>query len=115
MPGGTPGKRRKVRWSNAAEADLWSIVEFIARDRPSVAEGILAQLRKRAGTLAIAPERGRVVSELDRHGIRDYREIIVLVWRVVYRITRDAVHIVFVIDSRRNVEDELLRRLTRDR
>ncbi len=112
MPGRS-GRRRKVRWSDAAAGDLGSIVEYIARDRPLAAEGILAELKKRAGTLALAAERGRVVPELDRHGIRDYREILVSMWRIVYRITPEAVQVVFVIDSRRNVEDELLRRLTR--
>lgn len=114
MSGKPPPRRREVRWSDAAAGDLWSIVEFIARDRPLTAESILAELRNRAAGLAIAPQRGRVVPELDRHGIRDYRELICSVWRVVYRITPEAVQIVFVIDSRRDVEDELLRRLTRE-
>ena len=44
-------------------------------------------------------------------GISLYREIVIIPWRVIYKIERDRVYIVSVIDSRRNVEDVLLARL----
>ena len=54
---------------------------------------------------------GRVVPELLSQGISLYREIVITPWRVIYKIERDRVYIVSVIDSRRNVEDVLLARL----
>ena len=106
-------RRREGRWSDTAAEDLWSIVEFIARDRPQAALGILDEARRQAQKLTSLADRGRIVPELERHGIRDYRELIYSVWRIIYRVTPEAVHVVSMIDSRRNVEDVLLRRLTR--
>lgn len=106
-------RRREVRWSKAAAGDLWSIVEFIARDRPLVAEEILGRIQKRASSLSLAADRGRRVPELERQGIREYREFLVSVWRVVYRVSTGSVDVLMVIDSRRNIEDVLLMRLAR--
>lgn len=106
-------RRRKVLWSDAAAEDLWSVVEHIARDRPQTAVDILHEARRQAQMLHSAPDRGRIVPELARHGIRDYRELTFSVWRLIYRVIPDAVQVVSMIDSRRHVEDVLLRRLTR--
>jgi plasmid stabilization system protein ParE len=108
-------RKRELRWSAAGAEDLWSIVEFIAEDRPLVAMEVLDRIRKRALTLCRAAEKGRVVPELERQGIREYRELVVSVWRLIYRVTASAVEILLVIDSRRNVEDVLLMRLIRKR
>jgi toxin ParE1/3/4 len=106
-------RKREVRWSKTAADDLWSILEFIARDRPLVAEEVLDRIRKRAQTLAQAAEKGRRVPELERQGIREYRELVISVWRLIYKVTPSAVEVLLLIDSRRNVEDVLLMRLTR--
>lgn len=42
-----------------------------------------------------------------------YRELIVSRWRLFYRIAGESVYVLARIDSRRNVEDILLERLTR--
>lgn len=106
-------KRREVRWSTAASEDLWSIVEYIARDKPLVAEDVFDRIRKRAETLNLMSERGRRVPELERQGIREYRELVISVWRVIYKVLPSVVEVLAVIDSRRNIEDVLLMRLTR--
>jgi len=43
--------------------------------------------------------------------IKDYREVIETPWRIIYKIDEDAVHILAVIDSRRNVQEVLIERL----
>lgn len=107
-------RRREVRWSRVAEGDVWEIVAHIALDRPIVAEKILKEIRSRGESLGRSPERGRFVPELDRLGIRDYRESILPPWRIIYRARGAWVEVLAVLDSRRNVEDLLLRRLTRN-
>ena len=106
-------RKREVRWSKAAADDLWSIVEYIARERPTVAMDILGRIRKRARSLRLAADKGRRVPELQRQGIREYRELVIAVWRLIYKGTPSAVEVLLVIDSRRNVEDVLLMRLIR--
>jgi len=78
-----------------------------------VARDVLGRIRKRADTLCWVADKGRLVPELERQGIREYREIVIAVWRLIYRVTSRAVEVLLVIDSRRNVEDVLLMRLTR--
>lgn len=108
-----PASRREVLWSRLAEDDLLDIVSFIAAERPRVALDILHEIRRRAGTLSTLPERGRVVPEFQKLGLQIYREVVIVPWRVIYRIRPDRIEIVGVVDSRRNVEDLLLVRLTR--
>lgn len=103
----------KVLWTFAASQDLESIVDFVARDSPQAATGILRNLRKRAETLKAFPGRGRLVPELADIGLHLYRELLVTPWRVVYRISNNTVYVMMVIDGRRNAEDLLLERLVR--
>jgi len=107
------GRRREVRWSAAAEADLADILDYVAAERPLTAEKLLAQFRKRSSTLHEAADRGRQVPELLRQGISEYRELVISVWRLIYRVHSDTVDVVMLLDARRDVEDLLLLRLTR--
>jgi len=106
-------KRYDVRWSDTAENDLISIVEYIAADSPSKPSEIFETIGKKASNLYTFPERGRVVPELRDQGITQYRELIIAPWRIIYRISEKRVYVLSVLDSRRNVEDILLQRLIR--
>ena len=100
-----------VVWAGVAEKDLQSIVENIAEDSHRRAFEILNRIRQKASGLYILPERGRILPELQDHGILQYRELIVAPWRLIYRISERDVFVLSVIDSRRNVEDILFKRL----
>lgn len=106
-------KHYKVHWTQAADRDLESIVEFIARDDIEAAIRILERIRKAASALETIPRRGRIVPELEELSLRIYREILSPPWRIIYRISGYDVFVMVVIDSRRNVEDILLERLIR--
>jgi toxin ParE1/3/4 len=99
-----------VVWAYVAEKDLQNIVEYIAQESPRNALNILDKIRQKASDLRILPERGRIVPELQDQGILQYRELIVSPWRLLYRISGLEVFVLSVIDSRRNVEDLLLKR-----
>ncbi len=58
------------------------------------------------------PERCRIVPELKEQGILQYRELIVKPWRIIFRIAEKKVYALSVLDSRRNIEEILLERLT---
>jgi addiction module RelE/StbE family toxin len=105
-------QRYSVLWSNIAEKDLRSIIEYIADDNPSNAVKIFKNIKKRAASLYNFPERGRVVPELRDQGILSYRELVIPPWRILYRVSENEVYVLSVLDSRQNVEDILLKRLT---
>ena len=100
-----------VRWSETSQNDLKSIIEYIAEDNPSHAYKVFGDIKTKASALHSFPERGRIVPELQDQGITQYRELIVPPWRIIYRISGEAVYVLSILDSRQNVEDILLKRL----
>jgi toxin ParE1/3/4 len=104
--------RYHVLWAEAAEEDLMRIIRYIAADGPHNAMTMLRHLKAKASSLHTLPERGRIVPELRDQGITQYRELVVSPWRILYRISERGVYVLAVFDSRRNVEDVLLQRLT---
>ncbi len=111
----TNGKNIKVSWAKVAEEDLKSIIEYIYVNNPSAARDNLNKIKTKVSDLCFFPKRGRVVPELKDHGIIQYRELIIPPWRVIYRVSKEQVYVLSVIDSRRNVEDILLQRLVREK
>jgi plasmid stabilization system protein ParE len=103
----------KVLWAGIAEDDLKNIILYIAEDSPANARIIFEKIKESASSLSQLPERGRIVPELQGQGIFLYRELIVAPWRVIFRISDKKVYILSVVDSRQNVEDILLKRLTK--
>lgn len=106
-------KRHPVRWSEPASLDLIEIVEFVQRDRPRAARKLGQTLLLAASRLNRHQRRGKIVPELLERGISDYRQILVTVYRVIYPIRADSIDIVAVIDSRRDLQEALFRRLIR--
>lgn len=103
--------KHQVVWATAAENDLKEIIGFISVESPDNALKILQKIEEKASSLYTLPERGRVVPELQDQGISQYRELIIPPWRLIYRIAEHEIYVLSVIDSRRNVEDVLLKRL----
>lgn len=104
-------KSYDVWWSETAEEDLLSVIEYIARENPLQASKIFGEIKKRAESLSAFPDRGRIVPELQDQGITLYRELIIGPWRIMYRVSENTVYVLSVLDSRQNVEDILLKRL----
>ena len=103
----------QVLWTDAARLDLERIVEFIAEESRANALTSLARLERRCRTLAALPERGRIVPELRAVDVFTYRELIEGPWRIVYRNDVDRVHVLAVLDARRELSGLLLERLVR--
>ena len=105
-------KKFEAEWTESAENDLLKIVEYIALDSPGNAFKILKKIKKQVQELYHHPERCRIVPELYEQGINQYRDMVISPWRVVFRIASSKVFVVLVFDSRRDIEDVLLKRLT---
>lgn len=105
-------RRRRIRWSPIAIRDLDEILEHIAAGgAPLNAERLYDQLRRRIDGLAQHPMRCRVVPELRRAGVLEYRELIVAPYRVFFRLTGNTIGIVGVLDGRRDLEAVLVNRV----
>ncbi|MDA3898461.1 MAG: type II toxin-antitoxin system RelE/ParE family toxin [Desulfobacteraceae bacterium] len=104
----------EVVWARVAENDLKEIIDYIAVDSPANALKIFRKIKEKASCLYTMPERCRIVPELKDQGIMQYRELIVPPWRIIFRIAKIRIYVLSVLDSRRNIEDILLKRLIGD-
>ena len=104
-------RRRRVLWARSARRDLESIVAYLADRNPQAALSALARLERKARSLAQQADRGRVVPELARLRVREYRELVLSPYRLVYRVAGADVMVLTVFDVRRSLEDVLLDRL----
>ncbi|MCI5149733.1 MAG: type II toxin-antitoxin system RelE/ParE family toxin [Candidatus Electrothrix sp. MAN1_4] len=107
-------KRYEVIWTKTAENDLLKIIEYIAQNNPANSIRVLKKIKKQTEDLYHSPKRCRIVPELYDQGISQYREMIITPWRIMYRISDDTVYVLSVLDSRRNIEDILLKRFTQN-
>ena len=100
-----------VFWTEIAYNDLEVIIDYISNDSIDNALNVLYKIKEKAETLNSFPDRGRIVPELKFHNIESYRELILNPWRIIYRIDKNKVYVLSVLDGRRNIEDILLERL----
>ena len=105
----------RVEWAAVARRDLLSIVDYLVEKSPEAAASTLDNLERKAAALTRLPGRGRTPPELARLQVRQYRELVVPPFRLVYRLTGHRVLVLAVLDSRRNLEDILLTRLLEER
>ena len=101
----------EVGWSKISENDLVAIIEYIAAENPSRAYEVFQEIKRKASQLRTLPERGRLVPEFQDQGITQYRELVIPPWRMISRVSERKVYVLSVLDSRRNIEDILLKRL----
>jgi len=78
---------------------LEEAVEYIANDSPAAARQLATAVVAAAESLADLSERGRIVPEL---GDRRYRELLVSSYRLVYRVSEEAVNIIAVVHGARD-------------
>lgn len=104
----------QVFLTEGAAHDLDDLYAYIAaHDSPRKAAYVLDQIEKRFNSPDEMPERGACPKELLLFGIRDYREIFVKPYRIIYRITDKSVYVYLIADSRRDMQTLLQQRLLR--
>jgi addiction module RelE/StbE family toxin len=102
-----------IFWTDTAQNDLFTLVEYLYQDSLQKAQSIFYTLRERAKSLNQFPQRGRIIPELADMGILNYRELIIERWRLIYKINHDQIFVMALFDSRQNMEDVLFQRLIR--
>ena len=103
-------KHFKTVFSRYAEIDLIEILDYYQEMNPVYTKKILERVEKRVEDLKEFPERGRVVPELERQNIMNYRELIEENYRIIYSIESNTIIIHSILDSRRNLEELLVRK-----
>jgi len=107
-------KKFKVIWTENAQYDLEEIIEYIKTDSIEAAKNIFFEIKEQCNNLSIFPESKRVVPELQHIGILRYRELIYKRWRIIYKVENEKIYILIVVDSSRDIEDILFRRLLKN-
>ncbi len=87
-----------VRWTTRALTDLKAIHDRIAEDAPLSAKAVVAEIRRKAESLAELPYLGRQVPEISNELIR---EIPAHSWRIIYAIRDGKVNILTLLHKRR--------------
>ena len=104
---------KEVIVSQFAEDDLNEIVGYYLSLSQNYVENIVSEFEINVMFLQQYPKRGRVISELERQGISQYKELIQGYYRIVYEISEDKVIVHTIIDGRRNFEDIIISKLSR--
>jgi len=103
--------RRRLSWAPIALDDLEGILDYLAVNASSdSAAEIGSRILAKVDTLKRFPKRCRVMPELKRVGVTDFRELIVGPYRIFFRVDGSIVGIVGVLDGRRDVEEVLATR-----
>jgi len=88
----------RLRWTEQAVEDLRSIRRFIERDSPRYGRLVAERLFEATELIALFPQGGRKVPEVDDESIR---ELIVGEYRVVYRLEGEVAVLLTIFRSSR--------------
>ena len=94
----------RLRWTQSARNDLREIHAYIARDSKFYAKRMIDRIKQGVKRLVDFPESGWQVEE---YGRKDILEIVVGVYRIIYKLEKKVVRILAVIHGARRLPPEL--------
>jgi len=101
-----------IVWSKDAAEDFEFIVEYtVEHFSIKIAEEAYSRIIKKVEKALELPNIGKIVPELKEIGLTSYRELIEVPWRIIYRKEEGSIVIISIIDSRRNIEEILYRKI----
>jgi toxin ParE1/3/4 len=99
---------------SGAKQDLLHLYKYVAlNDSLEKANRLIDDLQRTCSRLKTMPERDRIPPELERIRIREFREIILKSYRVIYNVVKSQVFVYCILDGRRDLQDLLEERLLR--
>jgi len=107
-------QKYNVYWTDDAIDDLTSIIEYIFKQNQTNAKAMYFAIKEQCRNLEQLPFRARVVPELETLGMMQYREIIYKRWRIIYSVESNKVYILLIIDSRQDIQDQLVQRILKE-
>ena len=105
---------KEVLVTEFAKEDLREILEYYQSLSQKYVEKVISDFQENILSLNKHPKSGRIVPELERQGIANYRELIQGNYRIIYEISGEIVIVHTIIDGRRNFEDIIISKLTRE-
>jgi len=97
----------KIRWTKSAEKSLDEILDYIIEnDGLNIGYKIYEKIKSKVKLLNVSPFQGRKVNEL-KSIKKNYYEIIIKPWRIIYTVEDEKIFVLLVIDSRRDLEEIL--------
>ena len=98
-------RRRQVRWTVPARADLRGELSYLRKHRPRLAVTFAREVRETAARLGGLPRLGAVCRDLRPRG--RYRHVVIGTFRLIYRVDDDTRVVVIVRfwDGRRNPDE----------
>lgn len=99
--------------SKYAKEDLREIISYYQSLSPDYVEKTISEFEKNVLSLKDFPKSGRIVPELAKQGIENFRELIQGYYRIIYEISNDTVNVHAIIDGRRDFEDIIISKITR--
>lgn len=101
-----------VALTEGAEADLEALYDYMAENRsPEQADALLDDILAAVESLEAWPERGALPKELDALGIREFRQILISPYRLIYHTIGTTVFVSVIADGRRDMQALLEQRL----
>ena len=104
---------KEVEVSPFAQDDFNEIIEYYSSYSQDYVETTISEFEENVMSLQQHPKSGRIIPELERQGITQYRELIQGYYRIIYKISKDKIIILTVIDGRRNFEEIIIEKLSR--
>jgi toxin ParE1/3/4 len=99
---------------SGAKRDLLQLHKYGTLNDPlERPDRLIDDLQRSCSRLKTMPEKGRIPPELERIGIREFREIILKSHRVIYNVVKSQVFVYCILDGRRDPQDLLEERLLR--
>jgi len=97
-----------------AEEDLFEIYEYMALHiSGEKATALMEKIKFQCEKLSGFPNRGHTPPELERIGVHEFLEIYHKPYRIIYQVIEKNVYVHCILDSRRDLEELLHRRLLR--
>ena len=101
-----------VNWTNDAVSDFDNIIDYIFRENKTNAKSIYLAIKEHCQDLDYFPFRGHyLVPELEAFGFSNYREIIYERWRIIYSVESKNVSLLLILDSRQDIQEQLVYRI----
>lgn len=83
----------RIIWSPLAIDRASEIVDYIAQDKPLVAQKWIEKIFSKVASLELSPEIGRIVPEI---GDNQFRELIYQNYRIIYKIDNNQISILTI-------------------
>jgi toxin ParE1/3/4 len=105
-------RRFQVELTQGAEDDLETIYDYVSEQRSrDEADALLDSFLGRVEALERYPRRGSIPKELELLGLKEFRQLLLSPYRIIYRVIGDTVFILLIVDGRRDMQTLLEHRL----